>query len=203
MAIIEYDRLTLVLGAGASKAIHPEFGLGNELSLQILERTNEDLLKGLLFKKIGSNLPLEDFIYRFKEYNEFYDKGSIDHFISEVNEFPEFKNYREAFNSIAANSIAYHILGYEGRIVNPEFVIKYPFENSWYGKLINWMKKNNFFSYRFSNRFLKIVTFNYDRTLEYFLFKYFPDNENEVKQFIAESIVHVYGHVGFLPNMKD
>jgi hypothetical protein len=200
---VEYSRITLVLGAGASKAIHPEFGLGIELAEQILKRSQDPLLKILLIKKIGSNTPLKEFIDAFNEYHKYNRTGSIDHFISEVNEFPEFKEYRSDFNKIAAYSIVYHILGYEGRINNKDFQIKYPFQNSWMGVLIKWMKNIHFFKFKFSERFLKIVTFNYDRTFENLLFLNFPDETKQVNEFIRNSVVHVYGHVGDLPQMNS
>jgi hypothetical protein len=48
---------------------------------------------------------------------------------------------------------------------------------------------------------LLLLTFNYDRVLEYFLVSFFPDYP-EIKEFIKTRIIHVYGEIDSIDNVK-
>jgi len=47
---------------------------------------------------------------------------------------------------------------------------------------------------------LKIITFNYDRTIEHYLYNHdrFKNNKKSIKAYIKKSIIHVYGKTGDL-----
>ncbi|CAN5550547.1 hypothetical protein BH11BAC2_BH11BAC2_12370 [soil metagenome] len=198
-----FGRMTLVIGAGASKALHREFGLGIDLVNDIISRLEDKLLCNILYRKYGKTLPIAKFVEALSEYKENAIYPSIDQFISEVNEYPEFEKFKIDFNNIALDSICYHILGYEGRLTDDDYFSNKLFEKTWLYQLILWMKETDFFSSPVKSTCLKIITFNYDRTIEFFLLNYFPEYDNQVKIFIKESIIHIYGHVGHLVKLEE
>src|SRR5699024_10958442 len=115
-----FGRMTLVIGAGASKALHREFGLGIDLVNDIISRLGDKLLCNIRYRKYGKTLPIAEFVEALSEYKENAKYPSIDQFISEVNEYPEFEKFKIDFNNIALDSICYHILGYEGRLTDDD-----------------------------------------------------------------------------------
>jgi hypothetical protein len=197
---MNFKRTTLVIGAGASKAIHPEFGLGKDLVSQFIDRIPGDILRSRLKDKNITDDYIDRFVEAFTEYSINVETPSIDQFISEVNVFPEFENDRIAFRKIAKYSICYHILGYEGRMTDKD---NKNFSNNWLSLLIKWLEDISFFNELYKVNSLKIVTFNYDRVFENQLLMSFPNHKNEVVHFIKNSVVHVYGHVGNLPTVID
>lgn len=195
---MNFNRTTFVIGAGASKAINPEFGLGIELLNSIISNVNIPPLRDFLKRKLGDEIKLSEFASDLREYTENSDSPSIDQFVSEVHEFPEFMEKRESYSNIAINSIVHYILKYESSILSQEYYESNFSKKSWINPLVDWMKENDFFDNPKNNNYLKIVSFNYDRTIEYLLLKHFADRKKEVYRFIEESIVHVYGDIGSL-----
>jgi hypothetical protein len=198
--------MTLVVGAGASKALHPEFGLGIDLVNEIISRLNQPILEGRIYSKYSNKVDLDRLINALSEYKENVSNPSIDQFINEINDFPEFFDVKEDFTNILNDCIKYHILGYEGRILVSDYSKVISFESTWLHKLICWMKEIDFFGSKINFKRLKIITFNYDRTIEFFLYKYFPNNELLVSEYISESVVHIYGSIGtslnFMPSQE-
>ena len=92
------------------------------------------------------------------------------------------------------------IYGSENKIKDEEDKNK-----DWYRLLLNEMLTMDLGDFAEANNRLSIITFNYDRSLEYFLINALRSNyiENEeeqcYKQFTELDIIHVYGKVGDLP----
>lgn len=173
---------TLITGAGASMDIHNAFKSGKELLKAILNDVS-DLKSGycewvLDWKGTESANIDKNRILSFHHHLNLFvnsDSGkSIDQFISEVMHYPEFESHRESFIYIGKFAILYNIHNWE------EKYSKIPFEYNWLNKLANHLiaevrKKN----------IIQLVTFNYDRMLEFHLSKSLL---NEIPK-----IHHVYG----------
>jgi hypothetical protein len=90
--------------------------------------------------------------------------------------------------------IALHVLGYEQQCEkNASFKKK-----SWLTKLAKFIKQHYLYSPVSSASKLnfKIITFNYDRLIEEFLFREFGQ---QIETFVNENIIHVYNKISFLP----
>lgn len=202
--------ITLIVGAGASRDIYADFGLGIDLLQQISDRvtdktsTNERYLSRLLMEELGFDYSdLWQFVYHLEEYKKNARSPSIDEFLVEIETFPEFAALKEKFLKIGLISIMFHILGWEWSM---ELHFRHPFEaileKTWAWEIIQFIEKNNLFEKSASS--LQIITFNYDRTIEYLLSKYFKEKnkENEIKKWIYNNVFHVYGKVGDLDELE-
>ena len=201
------ENTVFILGAGASCT----YGLptGNQLAEQIIEVgynvsgkhidldkwTNiainfMNLIKDLNQKqKIITKLKL--LAEAFKE----FDYDSIDVFL---NTLPQFENYGKLL-------IAYLILRQENVdfLYSPSPVY---INSNW----PNWMKYlrkeiiSNSINEK-SKQKISFITFNYDRSLEYYLQKVLsrtiPDQEIDIDKYF--DIIHVYGKLGNISKMKD
>lgn len=173
-------RTVLILGAGASYDYG--FPLGEALIKNIREfvsNINSD--ESELLKKIGhSNSTISDF------HRALYKTGrnTIDTFLSSKPQFIE----------IGKDSICIEILKREH---------EYPLrtvENNWYKLLYNKIIEDDFSL--INNTSLTIITFNYDRSLEYYLIDTLKSDFNDeiaVKVFNKIKIVHIHGKLGELP----
>jgi hypothetical protein len=193
---MKYNRTTFVLGAGASKAIEPEFGLGKDLIEQIFSRLKENVIQPTLSKNQQIKLPFKKYIIALENYLSLVENPSIDQFMNEINTFPEFDLERNVFNEITKSSITLHIVGYEGQITtNFKNNTTQKYENTWIYSLIQFLKDKEFFSDKRYFEKLRFVIFNYDRVLEYFLLQSFPDEIENVLYFINRSVIHPYGSI--------
>src|SRR5262249_21509255 len=98
--------------------------------------------------------------------------------------------------------MAYCLIPYENRI--SLFQRDSYNDGDWYGYLFG--KLNAEFS-EFSQNKLSIITFNYDRSLEYYLLTALRSSYNKTSDECAQAleaipIVHVYGQLGEIPYPK-
>ncbi len=192
------EQVVLILGAGASNALHSGFGLGSQLIQDISDRvtdrnTPNDLFLSALLEQQGFPLELrKKFQHDLDNYRARVPYASIDGFMDEVGIFPEYREYREEYNQISKFLIVAHILGYEANLIN-----NFDAVNNWVDVIASFLMANNILTHsRKCN--LRIITFNYDRSLEHLLYtndKMRGYAEN-VKHFIQENVLHVYGKIG-------
>ena len=173
----------LVLGAGASKPY--DFPTGIELSSEI---NNQLQGRGhAVFNNLCDVFGFgENAIRRFREAFYFSGKNSVDAFLE----------HRTEFLSIGKAATACVLTRYE----NPSRLFRYDGHN-WLRYLYN--NLNTSFEEFGSNK-LAIVTFNYDRVVEYFLFtslkNTYGKSDEECRAALEKiPIIHLHGQLGGLP----
>ncbi len=181
-------KTVLVLGAGASKAFGFPIGkdLKNEIYLTLKNRSNKVL------NDLTTPIVLRHFIKRL----QYSPEESIDAFLEH-----EKDNNIIEFGKMA---IAAVLLPYEKEetLFNNFTTNKEKNKNfHWYQYLWNQMKT----SFDDFEKNLSIITFNYDRSLEYYLYtvlkhKYPGKKDEDYKNKLKDiPIIHIYGKLGFLP----
>jgi hypothetical protein len=194
--------LALIIGAGASKDIYYGFGLGYELINCITESLSEKnsiLSKGLMSLKDDQKISYSDiwqFVFHVNEYIKNVENPSIDEFLNEIETFPEFIGLKDKFILIGQLSILYFITEWEKEMAKyhtfPENVIV---TDSWLKELIKIIEEKKLLT---SNEHsLQIITFNYDRSIEFILGQYFKYNNKgtQINDWLENNIFHVYGRV--------
>ncbi len=176
----------LVLGAGASKPFG--FPLGAELKNEVCELLSDKVGRLNEFKKVAACI-LPDLASRaavLREALAFSGLASVDSFLE----------HRVEFLDIGKAAIAYTLIKYEG-----EGRLFPSRERDWYRYLFQriWTNFDDF-----GENELAVVNFNYDRSLEHYLFKALSNSSGrrplEVAAKLREiPIVHVYGSLGRLP----
>ena len=182
------DHVALILGAGASRPYG--FPLGEQLKHNIidqllysrrLEPTDKTLFEILL--SFGyDDRQLRDFANQLRLSHQ----PSIDAFLEERSEFMEVGK-----DALAANLIVQErIDDLLQKDMNNE-------KRKWYDYFLNLLGNRE----EFRSNNISIITFNYDRSLEYFLYNTlsarFGLKEPEVVDYISSiPIVHVYGQLG-------
>ena len=119
--------------------------------------------------------------------------------ITGISTYPEFKNVREDFLNIGKISILAHILGYEGALKGRDG--NNLRSDSWLNGLCKFIDDKDLLEESASEHTsIKIITFNYDRNIEHYLYNYdkFKNRRDKVKLFIERSLVHFYGKIGEL-----
>lgn len=168
-----------ILGAGASKPFG--FPSGVELAEQLSDFGDfQDLIAA------GFD---QSHIVDFREQLKRSGKGSVDAFLE----------YRDEFIAVGKAAIAYRLIQLE----NANELLR--FKNNWYryifGKLdapLSEFHKND----------VTFVTFNYDRSLDHFLFDClkhsYKGTDDEVAKALSHvPIIHVHGQMGLLPWQED
>jgi hypothetical protein len=208
------NRITLILGAGASQPFG--FPNGQELVTRICEsliykRAYETRIGGGGSTLIGNvNVEIKDDTKSSNKLVQLlidagYEKNYIENFrtsllLSQLNSIDSFLERRVEFIPIGKMVISYLILNYE--------IHDNIFNNSnWYRIL--WNSINAPFD-EFELNNLNIITFNYDRSFEYYLFNtiknsYGKDDDETIKKLNSIGIIHVHGKLGnvFDPNAND
>jgi len=191
------DKTVFILGAGASKPYG--FPTALELRRDII-KSYPDMLKSahseyneVDINKVDFPIRLENLISTF----EFSSTKSIDLFLSRNKQFYE----------DGKKIIAFLIANYEIKSMFRENIEK-P-ESDWYMHIFNLLTKDisdpaNLVSF-FENNNISFITFNYDRSLEQFLYESFfysfITKRNEItKLFSKIKIIHVYGKIAALPS---
>ncbi len=171
-----------ILGAGASYGFG--YPLGKNLVEIILKNFDPDNAKNSieLFKGLGFS---QEEIAGFKNELKFSASPSIDTFLE-----PRNKDERDLGKLAIANAL----IPFENE--EPLF-----YDNSWYSMLFN--KLNSSFDNFDKNR-MSFITFNYDRSLEYFLLTTLKNRYKKTEQECAVKlknipIVHLYGKLALLP----
>lgn len=198
-------RTILIIGAGASNALHEQFALGSGLLQQISDKVTDRTMPGAPYlsnhlDKLGfENATRSEFVKYLDEYKKASEYPSIDSFLDEVSSYPEFNLVKDKFIQIGKFAIMFHILGYEAEIKNPlSGGLK---DDAWIHEVAKFIDEKQLLEEPFpAIADLKIITFNYDRAIEHFLYNHdrFKDRKKEIEKFISTSIVHVYGKVGDL-----
>lgn len=186
--------LILVVGAGASHDIHKEFGLGKDLIEQIEARvtSNKEFINYFTEKeKIDFGI-LQTFKNNLENYHKESHFKSIDEFLSEVQTFPEYEPWRNEYLKIGYAAILFHITGWEGSFKFEDENI----QNTWIHEIIVFIEKNNLLEHGKVDKSLQILTFNYDRLLEYCLIMYYKNKDakklNAIKGWIKNNVIHIY-----------
>ena len=173
-------RTTLVLGAGSSHFLG--YPVGSQLRLEILNLTQSNQLEF----SISSGL--------MKDHNELY--GFIDEFRkSQFYSIDAFLGRRPEFTDIGKRAIAAIIL----RAESLHQILHVEHEDHWYRYLLN--RLYNLSAPEDDANPLSIITFNYDRSLEHYLFQAIQavfriDSPSAAKKSREIPIVHVYGSLG-------
>lgn len=180
----------LILGAGASCPYNFSDGIGlrKKICTYFLSEFNNLLNRSMLSKseRVGLISTAEEYVYDFKSQDI---RVTID----------EFLNHKKKYDFVGKISIIVTILKEES---HSEFgdKIKIPAHN-WYsnlfGRLFRDCDANSL-----ENNNIKIITFNYDRSLEHFLFDRLvalldnsPSDRNKIFEFLHTRIIHVYGKI--------
>lgn len=222
----------LVLGAGASRDLG--FPLGLDLLKQILHKTCPqkksgtdhylaDLVNKFVLEQGGTLgkehtkkldhcfgdsasreknlLALREVLFDTFENDDWFQTNrqkiasgamSIDHYLNEQ------LNKGSRFQAIAKYCIAYLLLGYEAAAIRSEAFTQ---QGEWYSNL--WSKYLSK-DWEKSQKQLKILTFNYERSFEHSLFLALSDSgikkkrreEFQGQNFIQSNIKHIYGSLG-------
>ncbi len=194
-----------ILGAGASK--HHGYPTGIELRDYICHNLQSSIAKYVF---TGSDNPLN--VDRKQKYQESAKELSIDFFESSTASIDLFLSRRPLLEHIGKVAIIVSILEAERKTATNK--VQRLSGNDWYFYLFNRLteslhRSEDFEKYK-DNR-ISIITFNYDRSLENFLylsltrsFKEYqggrPLNANEILPF---PILHVYGQVAPLRWQSD
>lgn len=172
----------LVLGAGASMPF--SFPSGRKLVALISDMLNGDSPTVHLLEKHGYE---KEHIWGFRKNLVLSGRSSVD----------EFLEYRTDFLDVGKEAIAAALLSFE-RTASLFDVKK---DNNWYQYLFGLL--NTSFD-EFDQNKLGIITFNYDRSLEQYLFTalqhaYNKNDEECAGKLNKIPIVHVHGKLGRLP----
>ena len=183
------DPTVLILGAGASMP----FGFPNGLTLKNDIKTMVENQSNKALTELTTPNVRRRFMARLKHSSE----ESIDAFLEHEEDG---ENIEFGKMAIAATLLPYEqedIL-FQNPLTSGEKGIRY----NWYHYL--WNQLNTSFE-DFERNKLSIITFNYDRSLEYYLFttmkSKFPSREIEEykKKLAAIPVIHIYGKLGHLP----
>jgi hypothetical protein len=169
----------IVLGAGASRAVG--YPTNAELVDNICRKFKSP--NGHYETATKANLFAGDQIDGFIRDLDHAQYESIDKFLSERKEYAALGRY----------AIASEIISWES-----EDGLMTRGRNSWYFKLRNFLGNTP------SDHRLQIITFNYDRSLEHYLFRAIKASTNKPNEEIASeisklNIIHMHGSVGALP----
>lgn len=195
---------TLVLGAGVNKDINPAIDTGPELIKSIADRvtdrtsmTNPVLSSSLMahFSQLTSEVR-SSYLEHLDRYRASVSNPFIDAFADEVETYPEFEKLRTNFSLISRAMIVAHVLGWEGTTTQANLNKELTARKTWLSVLGDFLEQREIIKKRKNaSLHLNIVTFNYDRILEYYLLLRFG---NDADFFIKNNISHVYGSIGAL-----
>lgn len=177
------ESTVLVLGAGASMPYN--FPSGLELKRNILKNLKG---KDSEFYRSLSKVDSESIIDEFHHDLSYSMQPSVDAFLE----------HRTKFLEVGKHAIALYII----RLEQMEILFNTDREElSWYKYLFN--KLNAPFE-KFGENKLSIITFNYDRSIEHFLFTALKNTSGKSDEECARElskipIIHVHGKLGALP----
>lgn len=182
------ENTTLILGAGSS--IPYDFPSGRKLLLDVCEKLNDknnSFFKLIYYSSVNKIDPIKDFRNELLYSNQ----PSIDAFIEKRSEYLE----------IGKAAIIASLLPFEKKnILERNEQIK------WYEYLFSKLLVKN--PEDFNTKKLSILTFNYDRSFEYYFFNAIKDSyglsESDTAKIIKNiPIFHIYGKLGDLPFLGE
>lgn len=176
-------RTVLVLGAGASVPF--KFPSGLQFLDTICNRLGSKT--SLEFKLISECTPEIRDILRFRDALSRSGQPSVDAFLE----------HRTEFIDIGKTAIAAVLLQYE----RTPALFESKREQNWYQYLLNLLSTP---FEDLNKKRLSIITFNYDRSFEHYLFtslknRYHITNQEFVEKLPSIPIIHVHGKLGSLP----
>jgi hypothetical protein len=161
-------------------------GVGADLLNDILERVTDRNVSireryfSNILNRLGFNESIRQaFTIQLEEYLSSTPNQSIDSFLNFVNVTPGLAHRREDFLRIGKIAIAFHVLGYEGGCIGSAAFQ----QTSWLDILNDFIGKGEE---------IKIITFNYDRLVEEFLYR---RRGNSIIEFCNTSVTHIYNHI--------
>lgn len=178
--------VVLVLGAGASRPYG--FPLGGELVREAINNSSElePILAGI---HDALAMQLDEFLTNLRAANP----TSIDAFMAA---------HSPRFDGIGKAVIAYHLIKNE----DPEKFDDVSPEVDWYQHFLHEMLLSNDFD-GFGFNKITILTYNYDRSLEYSIFKMLRGlghSDDDCRQALRWlNIRHLHGQIGYLPEIHD
>jgi hypothetical protein len=175
----------LVLGAGASAPFG--YPVGGALTERIKAELGPDK-PGQLYQDLTAAGFSSDELFRFRNQLRYSQRPSIDAFL---------EDWEADFMEVGKAAIAASLIRHEDR----DKVVDNP---NWYRRLFAEMTDEK----DFSENKLSIVTFNYDRSLEYFFLRCLPARHHvpltDAVNLLAQmQIIHLYGSLGGLPEMCE
>jgi hypothetical protein len=203
--LLIYERMkkvSLVVGAGVNKEIHQGIALGADLFQDISDRVTDinspDKYLSKLLNKINIGGPIRDmFVKDITRYRINSDNPSIDDFLYKIETLSEFYARKEEYLKISKISIIFHVLGFEGTETQQNISDDIKKRLSWLNILCGYIRENIFANSKIN---LNIITFNYDRIVEYYLMTAFSNSDN-ILNFVNNNIHHVYGRIGCLKGL--
>lgn len=173
----------LVLGAGASAPFG--YPVGSVLTEQIKSELRPNQPGQLHHELISAGFSA-DLLLKFRDELRYSQRASIDAFL---------EDWEADFMDVGKAAIAASLIRHEDR----DKVVDEP---NWYRRLFAEMTDEK----DFSKNQLHIVTFNYDRSLEYFLLRCLPSRHHvtqaEAVKWVSQmKIIHMYGSLGGLPEL--
>lgn len=176
--------VVLVLGAGASKPYG--FPLGRELLDEALQPPKSNYKVALSGIEHSFDTQLAEFQSELRSSR----RTSVDAFLEA----------RPEYETLGKLVIAYHLMRRE--LENKLYAVAN--EEDWYQYLIEMMLTSGFEG--FQNNKLAILNYNYDRSLEYYMFKmlkgYGRSDEECRSAMQGIPILHLHGQLGLLPELK-
>ncbi len=177
--------VVLVLGAGASKPYG--FPLGRRLRDDAILPPDNDLKIALARLHKSHSMQLSEFQGKLRSAR----RTSIDAFLEA----------RPEYEPLGKLVIAYHLIKRE----NEDNLYSVKSEQDWYQYLIEMMLTEGFDG--FGRNTLSILTYNYDRSLEYYMFKMlkpYGRSDQECRDAMRQiPILHLHGQLGLLPELHD
>jgi hypothetical protein len=190
-----------ILGAGASKPYG--FPTGAELRAEIINEFRKELSRMLPSDSRSRQIEKERTVSHAEEFIDIFSH-------SPMNSIDKFLSLNPRFSVIGKMAIAISICRHEGESRFLEKMDVQDFKEDWYRLLFNIMtsslKAPGDFA-RFRENKIAFITFNYDRSFEYFLYTSFcntfsesrPEFDFKMEECIPFPIIHVYGQIGKLP----
>ncbi len=186
------DRRNIVLILGAGASFPYSFPLGRGLIFEIAR----NFRKGAFANHVAKSLLVSA---GFSE--DFLETFCVELLQSHLSSVDAFLEQREdEYKKIGKLAIAATLIPHEA----PDRLVRRPDEQGWYEYLYNLLGTQHL---EFPKIHLSVITFNYDRSLEYFLFNslkssYGIGDKEALNLFSSIPIVHVYGQLG-IPHFID
>ncbi len=183
-------RTVFILGAGASSPYG--FPIGKDLNREILTYPWVDIFKNFQENKIWNHI--------FNKYGEEEVKSFIETLRKNKNTpIDVFCEYRSDYIEIAKALISLTLIKYE--IENNLYLEKS--EEDWCQYLFNEMKDHNM-----QNNNVSFITYNYDRSFEYYFINKIKTvlnkDDNYIRNFFkVNPVLHLHGILGELPLISD